>query len=104
VADSAGIRLTLSADDPKDFAQLDSVPTISIGGPDASGPQQFFRVQGVHLDEAGRLWVADGQSGELRIFLADGTHWKTRGGRGVRPHRTLAKLGAPRTAALPCLQ
>jgi hypothetical protein len=85
VADSAGIRLTLSADDPKDFAQLDSVPAISIGGPDASGPQQFFRVQGVHLDEAGRIWVADGQSGELRIFLADGTHWKTRGGRGEGP-------------------
>jgi hypothetical protein len=85
VTDSAGIRLTISPDEPKDFAQLDSVAEISIGGPDASGPQQFFRVQGVHLDKAGRLWVADGQSGELRIFLADGTHWKTRGGRGEGP-------------------
>lgn len=85
VTDSAGIQLTISADEPKQFAQLDSVPTISIGGPDASGPQQFFRVQGVHLDEAGRLWVADGQSGELRIFQRDGTHWRTLGGRGEGP-------------------
>ncbi|NNM04196.1 MAG: 6-bladed beta-propeller [Gemmatimonadetes bacterium] len=85
VTDSAGIHLTISADEPKHFAQLDSVPTISLGGPDASGPQQFFRVQGVYLDEAGRLWVADGQSGELRIFQPDGTHWKTIGGRGEGP-------------------
>jgi len=85
VTDSAGIRLTISADEPKHFAQLDSVPAMSMGGPDASGPQQFFRIQGVRLDAEGRLWVADGQSGELRIFQADGTHWKTRGGRGEGP-------------------
>jgi hypothetical protein len=85
VTDSAGIRVTISADEPEDFAALDSVPAISLGGPDASGPQQFFRVQGVHLDKEGRLWVADAQSGELRIFRADGTHWKTQGGSGEGP-------------------
>ena len=85
VTDSAGVRLTITTDGPTIFAHLDSIPTVSIGGPDASGPAQFFRIQGVHLDENDRLWVADGQSGELRIFEADGTHWKTRGGSGEGP-------------------
>lgn len=85
VADSAGVRLTFTTDGPAVFARLDSIPTVSIGGSDATGPEQFFRVQGVHLDGEDRLWVADGQSGELRIFEADGKHWKTRGGKGEGP-------------------
>jgi len=85
VTDSAGVRLTIMADAPMVYAELDTIPVVSIGGPDASGPEQFFRVQGVHVDGGDRLWVADGQSGELRIFEADGTHWKTRGGSGEGP-------------------
>lgn len=85
VTDSAGVRVTITQDAPTVFAELDSVPTMSIGGADATGPTQFFRVQGVYVDRSGRVWVADGQSGELRIFAADGTHWKTRGGRGEGP-------------------
>jgi hypothetical protein len=85
VTDSAGVRLTVSENVQRVFAVLDSVPTLSLGGPDATGPTQFSRIQGIHLDPAGRLWVADGQSGELRIFEPDGSHWKTRGGRGEGP-------------------
>lgn len=85
VTDSAGIRTTVSQDVERVFAALDSLPTLSLGGPEASGPAQFFRVQGIHVDAAGRLWVADGQSGELRIFQSDGSHWKTRGGVGEGP-------------------
>lgn len=85
VTDSAGVRLTFNEDAGLIFAELDSIPEISIGGPDASGPIQFFRVQGIHVDRLGRIWVADGQSGELRIFESDGSHWKTRGGRGEGP-------------------
>jgi hypothetical protein len=85
VLDSAGVRLTVSEDVQRVFAVLDSVPTLSLGGPEATGPTQFFRIQGIHVDPAGRLWVADGQSGELRIFEPDGSHWKTRGGRGEGP-------------------
>ena len=85
VTDSAGVRLTISTESPGVFAELDSIPSVSIGGPDASGPTQFFRVQGVYLDRSNRLWVADGASGELRIFEEDGTHWKTMGGRGEGP-------------------
>lgn len=85
VTDSAGVRLVVSEDVERVFAVLDSVPAISLGGPDATGPTQFFRIQGIHVDPASRLWVADGQSGDLRIFDANGAHWKTRGGRGEGP-------------------
>jgi hypothetical protein len=85
VTDSAGVRLTVSDDVERVFASLDSLPTLSLGGADATGPTQFFRIQGIHVDSANRLWVADGQSGELRIFEPDGSHWKTRGGRGEGP-------------------
>jgi 6-bladed beta-propeller len=85
VTDSAGIRVTLSPDVPTTFAEVDPQPVLSLGGPNDSGPTLFYRIQHVHVDPRGRLWVADGQSGELRIFLADGSHWKTRGGRGEGP-------------------
>ena len=85
VTDSAGVRVTVTEDAPLVFAELDSVPNLSIGGADVGGPTQFFRIQGIHVDKAQRIWVADGQSDELRIFEADGAHWKTRGGRGEGP-------------------
>lgn len=85
VTDSAGVRVSVSEDMGLVFAELDSVPRLSLGGPEATGPTRFFRIQGIHVDRSGRLWVADGQSGELRIFEADGSHWKTRGGRGEGP-------------------
>ncbi|MCH7875311.1 MAG: hypothetical protein IH965_08460 [Gemmatimonadetes bacterium] len=85
VTDSAGIRLTLSPDVSTTFAEVDPEPTLTLGGADARGPTQFFRIQHVYVDPQSRLWVADGQSGELRIFQPDGTHWKTRGGRGEGP-------------------
>ena len=85
VTDSAGVRITVSPDSPTTFAEVDLQPVVSIGGADASGPAQFFRIQNIHVDPQGRLWVADGQSNELRFFEPDGRHWKTRGGRGEGP-------------------
>lgn len=85
VTDSAGVRITLSPDVPTRFAEVDPQPLLSLGGPDASGPTQFFRIQNIYVDPQGRLWVADGQSSELRIFESDGALWKTRGGRGEGP-------------------
>ena len=38
VTDSAGVRLTIMADAPTVYAELDTIPVVSIGGPDASGP------------------------------------------------------------------
>ncbi len=85
VVDSAGVRITITRDARVTFAQVDTEPALSLGGPDAEGPTQFFRVQNVLLDPNGRLWVADGQSNEIRIFRSDGSHWKTRGARGAGP-------------------
>ena len=85
VTDSAGVRITVNRDEPRSFADIDSVPVLSLGGADAVGPTEFSRIQHVYRDPRGRLWVADGQSGEMRIFNPDGSHWKTRGGRGEGP-------------------
>jgi hypothetical protein len=85
VTDSAGVRITLNPDAPTTYAVVDPQPVLSLGNPDASGPRQFHRIQHVHIDAHGRVWVADGQSGELRIFDSDGSHWKTRGGQGEGP-------------------
>ena len=96
VTDSAGVQITLNPDIGTNFAEVDPEPLLSLGGPDASGPTQFFQVQHVHVDPEGRLWVADGRSSEIRIFQADGSHWKTIGGRGEGPGEfvRLRMLGA----------
>lgn len=85
VTDSAGVRITLSADVPDTFAVVDSEPVLSLGGPNATGPTQFANIQGVRVDRHGNVWVADGQSDEIRIFHADGSFSKTVGGRGQGP-------------------
>ena len=79
------MRITLSADAPRVFADVDPSPALSIGGAEDAGPARFYRIQNVRVDGRGRVWVADGGSGELRIFLPDGTPWKTRGGVGEGP-------------------
>jgi hypothetical protein len=96
VTDSAGVRITLTTDLPVTFAEVYPDPVLTLGGSDASGSTQFFRVQHVHVDQEDRLWVADGQSGELRIFHSDGAHWKTIGGGGEGPgeFRRIRLLGS----------
>jgi hypothetical protein len=39
----------------------------------------------VRVDGPGNLWVADGQSDEVRLFHADGSYWKTVGEHGKGP-------------------
>ena len=85
VVDSAGVRHTISPDRTRVFARVDPTPSVSIGGSDVSGPGQFYRVQAIHVGREGNLWVADGNSGEVRIFHPDGSYWKTRGGIGEGP-------------------
>jgi hypothetical protein len=95
VADSAGVRITLTQDADRTFADIDSQPLINLGGPDVSGPTQFSRIVGLYLDRRGNVWVGDGGSAELRLFHPDGTHWKTMGGSGEGPgeFRRLRLLG-----------
>lgn len=85
VTDSAGVQITLSVEGSHRYAVVDSTPILSLGGPDAAGPTLFGNISGVRQDERGSLWVADGQSAELRIFGSDGTPLKTVGGRGEGP-------------------
>ena len=104
VADSAGVRITLTPDADSTFASVDPQPVMSLGGADVSGPTQFSRIAGVYVDPRGNVWVADGGSAELRLFRPDGTHWKTRGGRGEGPgeFRRLHLLGAFRGDSVAC--
>lgn len=85
VADSAGVRITVTRDSRVTPAQVGEIPILSLGGADATGPAQFFRLQNVVFGPGRRLWVADGQSSEIRIFNRDGSHHRTVGGRGGGP-------------------
>lgn len=86
VMDSAGVRIVTSrAEVDRTFATVDPEPIVRLGGPDAGGAEAFFRIRGVRLDRQGRVWVADGQSQEIRIFEPDGSHGRTVGGRGEGP-------------------
>jgi hypothetical protein len=85
VSDSAGVQITVSAEDSTRYAVVDGVPILSIGAPDATGPSLFANIGGVRQDARGRIWVADGQSAEIRIFERDGTHARTVGRRGEGP-------------------
>lgn len=85
VVDSAGVRVTMSEPADLVFAALDSLPILSLGARDATGPTQFQGIQGMHVDRDGRIWVTHVMSPELRIFESDGAYWKTRGGRGQGP-------------------
>ncbi len=95
VTDSAGVSIVLSAEEPRTFAELEQEPALSIGGPNASGPAQFNQIRNVHVDDRGRLWVADGGTAELRVFDADGSVLQVLGGRGEGPgeFRRLGLLG-----------
>ena len=85
LVDSAGVRITMTRNPQVTPTRLPVEPALSLGGSDASGPTQFFRVQNVVFGPDDRLWVADGQSNQIRIFNNDGSHSKTIGGRGAGP-------------------
>ena len=85
LVDSAGVRITMTRASQVAPAQVGEIPMLSLGGPEATGPTQFFRVQNVVFGPERRLWVADGQSSEIRIFNRDGSHHRTVGGRGGGP-------------------
>ncbi len=83
--DSAGVQLTLSLPQINHYAGIQPTPIVVLGGPDATGPTQFRNIRGVLSDADGNLWVVDGGSKEVRLFRADGSHWKTVGGQGEGP-------------------
>ncbi|HEX6367732.1 MAG TPA: 6-bladed beta-propeller [Longimicrobium sp.] len=58
---------------------------LRIGGAEAEGAAAFGRVADVEADPLGRIWVADGQANEIRVFDAAGLHVRTIGRRGAGP-------------------
>jgi len=85
VEDSAGVRITITRPTDRSYATVDTSPVLSLGGPQASGPAQFYQIQTVHVDSSGALWVVDGQTSEIRLFQPNGVHLATIGGRGEGP-------------------
>ena len=70
---------------------------VVLGGSDASGPSAFAAITSVALlPSLGRIAVADGTTDQLHVFLLDGTHLWTAGGRGFGPgeFRALNRIGA----------
>src|SRR5690625_4203127 len=95
--DSAGIRIVENAEPrPGTVPEwtIDDEPLLEIGVLDGDPAEQFFRVAGTLRLSDGRVVVADGGSGEVRVFDAEGRHLATGGGQGDGPgeFRNLSRL------------
>jgi len=58
---------------------------LRLGHMDGKGPDVFGEIVAVDADAMGRIWVADAQAGEIRVFGPDGAHVRTLGRRGAGP-------------------
>ena len=86
--DSAGIRIVENPR-PSEGSRLPwrigPEPTVSIGTREGEEAYQLYIVQDAMMLPDGRIIVANGGSGELRMFDALGTHLTTWGGEGEGP-------------------
>lgn len=111
VRDSAGVPVVENA--PLGRAREDGVgagedglrlarpPALEIGSIAGEGPTVFHRIQDASRLSDGRIAVADGGSGEIRLFGPDGRHLRTTGGPGGGPGEfTPAPGGATGLVAL----
>jgi sugar lactone lactonase YvrE len=57
----------------------------TIGSADGEGPDVFAQIVDVELDAMGRVWVADGQQHQIRVFDSAGAHVRTIGRKGGGP-------------------
>jgi hypothetical protein len=58
---------------------------LRIGVIDGDGPDLFGEVIAVRSDALGRIYVADSQAGEIRVFEVDGRHLRSFGRKGGGP-------------------
>lgn len=58
---------------------------LRLGTAAGEGPELFGQVRDIDVDEAGRIYVLDGQAKEIRVFGPDGAHVRTFGGPGEGP-------------------
>jgi hypothetical protein len=61
------------------------VPQTTIGATEGEGPDVFAQIVDVELDAMGRVWIADGQQNQIRVFDSAGVHVRTLGARGGGP-------------------
>jgi len=61
------------------------IEEVRIGTMDGTGPDIFGRITSIEVDAAGRVYVLEAQSQELRVFDRDGTHVRTIGRKGGGP-------------------
>lgn len=57
----------------------------TIGSADGEGPDVFAQIVDVELDAMGRVWVADGQQHQIRVFDSAGAHVRSIGRKGGGP-------------------
>lgn len=58
---------------------------VRIGSADGGGPDEFAWIADVELDAMGRVWVADGQQHQIRVFDSAGAHVRSIGRKGGGP-------------------
>jgi hypothetical protein len=61
------------------------VEDLRIGAVEGEGPDVFGDMVLVQADDAGRIYVADSQGSEIRVFAADGRHLHSFGRAGEGP-------------------
>ena len=64
-----------------------AVADLELGALDGTGPDVFSRITGLATDSAGRIFVLDYSSSEIRVFGPEGGHLFTFGGKGSGPGR-----------------
>ena len=98
VADSAGIAIVTNPPSDAVYATVAPEPILSIGAVEGPDEELFGRIASAARDGAGNFIVADGQSGEIRVFDAGGTYLRTLGNSGEGPGEFRALAGAWPTA------
>lgn len=58
---------------------------LRIGTLEGTGPDLFGQITDIAVDPAGRIWVLEGQSQEIRVFGETGAHIRTIGRKGGGP-------------------
>ena len=83
--DSAGVEVVVSEPSTNPYRILDSLPDLSLGGLEVTGPTQFASIQRVVVGPGGGIWVADLVPRRIEVFDRGGRHLFGVGGQGGGP-------------------